>query len=655
MGLQMGNDDKIAAHAVGIAVILLVGTLVYSNTFNVPFVYDDQYFIARNKLIKNFDYFMLPSTVENTFFGVHFKNRIAAYFTLALNYKLGGLHVRGYHVFNLIVHLSNALLLYWFVLLSFKTDFAKTGFVKNISEKTDFEKLDPSNPDFVMKPGGTVSPEVFKIPRTMALFAALLFVSHPLMTEAVTYVIQRFSSLAAFFCLLSLCAYCRWRISVNPAAKWLFYILSVASSACAMKTKESAFTLPLIITVFEFMFFGGKADGKGRGVNSVNRILYLIPILMTTLIIPVGNFSVRSVSDVAGVYRETGMSGSGLVSRKQYLMTEFSVILTYLKLLVVPEGQNFDYDFPIYDKFLNPNVYLPLLVLLSIMFAGAYLFYRSAKNGSYFYRMVAFGIVQFFLALAVESGIVPLSDVICEYRVYWASFGFFLCLATGMEALRQKMKTRKTRKTLNMRQNNETVFIEKSAIIVLILLVVYYSLGTYSRNILWQNKILLFEDTIKKSPNKARPHLSLGAAYAEYGRYDEAGAQYKKALSLKPAYVSPETFLNMGGLYAIKGQFANALSMYKILLLLYPKYSDGYNDMGVVYYKQGQPDVALKYFNTAVMLQPENIVYYINIGKVYVAKGTLDKASATYGRILQIEPGLKKMGGNADDYKSLFR
>lgn len=628
MCLQMENDDKIADHALGIVVILLLGTLVYSNTFNVPFVYDDPYFIVKNKLIKNFDYFILPSTVENTFFGVHFKNRIAAYFTLALNYKLGGLHVRGYHVFNLIVHLSNALLLYWFVLLSFKTDFAKLDSVKH----------DPENPDFAMKPGYTVSLAIFKTPRTMALFAALLFVSHPLMTEAVTYIIQRFSSLAAFFCLLSLCAYCRSRISVSPVAKWLFYILSVASSACAMKTKEYAFTLPLIITAFEFMFFEGKVGKGGKAGKRANRILYLVPILMTMLIIPVGNFSVRSISDVTSVYRETGMSGSGLISRRQYLMTEFSVILTYLKLLIVPEGQNFDYDFPIYGKFLNPHVYLPLLALLSIMCTGAYLFYRSAKNGSYFYRMIAFGIVQFFLALAVESGIVSLSDVICEYRVYWASFGFFLCLVTGMEALTQKMNTRKT---LNMRQKSETVFVKKSTILLLILLVVYYSLGTYSRNILWQNKILLYEDTIEKSPNKARPHLSLGAAYAEYGRYDEANAQYKKSLSLKPAYVSPETFLNMGVLYAIKGQFANALSMYKILLLLYPKYADGYNDMGVVYYKQGQPDTALKYFNTAVMLQPDNVVYYINIGKVYVAKGMLDKASATYDRILQIEPDLK--------------
>ncbi|MBI4824405.1 MAG: hypothetical protein HY805_09300 [Nitrospirae bacterium] len=117
----------------------------------------------------------------------------------------------------------------------------------------------------------------------------------------------------------------------NDRKALLLYLASILSAIFAMKTKENAFTLPLVIALYEFLFFKGSL-GK--------RILYLIPLLLTMLIIPLTLIGIdKPVGEIiSGV--EPATRGYGEISRGDYLLTQFRVIVTYIRLLFLPINQN---------------------------------------------------------------------------------------------------------------------------------------------------------------------------------------------------------------------------------------------------------------------------------------------------------------------------
>jgi hypothetical protein len=292
--------------------IILLGVLVYSNTFTVPFQWDENVFLRDNPIVKDLNYFLEPSEAEGFNYYDELRTRYVGYLTFALNYSLKRFEVVGYHMFNNLIHILNALLVYWLVVLIFKAPVFENSSLRIHSGAA-------------------------------ALFTALLFVSHPVQTEAVTYIYQRFASLVAFFYLLSLASYVRSRFSQGGREKVLFYALSLASAVLAMKTKENAFTLPLVIVLFEFLFLEGSAKKRAR---------YLLPVIVTLLIIPL---SVIDFEKPFGEALDEATKTQDKITRYEYFVTQPRVIVTYLRLLVFPFNQNLDYDYPVYNSIITPR------------------------------------------------------------------------------------------------------------------------------------------------------------------------------------------------------------------------------------------------------------------------------------------------------------
>src|SRR5208283_1521857 len=161
-------------------------------------------FIVNNPIIKDFHYFTSPSDARGFSLYSSFINRYIGYLTFALNYRIHGLSVTGYHIVNIAIHIANSILVYFLVLLTFRTPYFRdwepgTG---NRFPDSDCRPLVP----------GPSSP----VPRPWSLvpfFSAAIFAVHPLQTEAVTYVFQRFASLVTFFYLLSLVFYIKSRLA----------------------------------------------------------------------------------------------------------------------------------------------------------------------------------------------------------------------------------------------------------------------------------------------------------------------------------------------------------------------------------------------------------------------------------------------------------
>ena len=215
--------------------------------------------------------------------------------------------------------------------------------------------------------------------RLTALFSALLFVAHPIQTQAVTYIVQRLASLAAMFYLLSVVLYIKARLLseritthdsrlTTHASRFTFFLFSLISAVLAMKTKETAFTLPVIIILYEFTFFRSTLKKK---------LLFLTPILFTMLIIPISIMGTNRplseiISDLSDRFRlQTDLS------RWDYLMTQMRVITTYVRLIFLPANQSLDYNYPVYHSFFQLPVLLSFIFLAALFGTGIYLLYKT--------------------------------------------------------------------------------------------------------------------------------------------------------------------------------------------------------------------------------------------------------------------------------------
>ena len=182
-----------------ITLIIFVGILAYSNTLNVPFQFDDKAYIVENPAIRNFQLYKELPKVEVEFPRYLLKSRFVGFYTFALTYKLHDLDVIGYHIFNLAIHIITALLVYRLIVLTFKI--LKHQSIK-VSERQRI------NASATVTLGHSDA-------RLIALFAGLFFVSHPIQTQAVTYIWQRVTSLATMFYLLSVVMYVKARLETQ--------------------------------------------------------------------------------------------------------------------------------------------------------------------------------------------------------------------------------------------------------------------------------------------------------------------------------------------------------------------------------------------------------------------------------------------------------
>ena len=573
--------------------IITIISIVYSNTLEAPFVLDDKFVIVENPIVKDLGYMVNPSEAKvhkGRFEYEIFRRRYIGYLTFAINYWFHKLDVTGYHLVNIAIHIINSLIVYWLVILTFKTPFLNSSVL-----------------------GGRIN--------EIAFFASLFFACHPLQTQAVTYIWQRVTSLSTTFYCLALVFYILWRLTSKKPSSFatqmpiLFYFGSVISAVLAMKTKEIAFTLPVVIFLYELMFFEEKIK---------KRILYITPLLLTMLIIPISLLETEKLKgDLMGNIGEVTREDHN-ISRMDYLLTQFTVIATYIRLIFFPINQNLDYDFPIYNTFLTPEVFLSFLLLFSIFGLGIYMFLRSrARNITY--RIIAFGIFWFFITLSVESSFIPLVDVIWEHRVYLPSTGFFIALTIGIFLILNKFGHRK---------------LHRIGVAIIVTVIIMFSVLTYSRNNIWSSEIALWQDNVEKSPQKARPHNNLGNVLYNQGRTEEAKEHYLHALRINPD--SEKAHYNLGNVLSNQGRTEEAKEHYLQALRINPESEKTHLNLGNILYNQGRTEEANEHYLQALRINPESEKAHNNLGNVLSNQGRTEDAIKLYLQALRINPDFEE-------------
>ncbi len=597
---QPEYDDNLW-HDPFVHVVLIIATafFVYFNTVTIPFMFDDFTYLVNNPAIKDFSYFRDSNLILKLGINEDVKNnfilRPLSYFSFAINYALHGLDVRGYHIVNLLIHIVNSLLVYTLLLLALKTP-AMVADEQQQQSDSPAEKW-----------------------RYLPLFCALLFVCHPLQTQAVNYIIQRFTPLVAMFYLGSLVLYLAGRLSTTKH-RTTCYVLSVIVAILAMKTKENAFTLPIIIALFEFIYFTGSIVG---------RIVKLVPFLLTMAIIPFDIITLASQAQPDDT--DTIIDAINLVNFRgvfplDYLMTQFGVITTYLRLLVVPIGQNIDYDYPLQKIFISPAVLLPLGLLLLLLGAGIYALYRSKDRhlrDHNLCKIIAFGIFWFFITLAVESSIIPIDDLIFEHRAYLPSIGIFMSLLAAIALAYGRLF-------------GESFFASKAALRTLGAVILCLSVTSIMRNSTWTDEVAFWSDAASKSPNKSRVHTSLGIALLEKGKTIEGIEEFRTALKLNAKKPTPR--INLGkALLSIK-RYEEAATELQTAARLYPNSPLPHLVLGQVHESKGDLTNAKWAYLAAIKLSPALPEAHIRLGELYAKEKKIREALIEYEVARQLYP-----------------
>ncbi|MBM3253265.1 MAG: tetratricopeptide repeat protein [Candidatus Omnitrophica bacterium] len=600
-----------------ITLLLLLGIPLYLHTFSSPFIFDGVTYIEENASIRNLKDL-----------GAIFRfwpTRFITFLSFAINYYFHKTEVFGYHLVNLSLHLGTAILVFWFILLLFSTP-----------KINDRDTVGNS--------------------RLIAFLSALIFVCHPIQTQAVTYIYQRTSSLAGLFYLLTLCFYLKARLLYNKTLVfYLFYIASLITTLLGMFTKETVFTLPFLILLLEIYFL--KKEGRLT-------LKYVLPFLLLLVVIPLTLILTKTVYFKAqGILADKNIP----LQPRYYFLTQFKVFITYIRLLFIPINQNLDYDYPISKSLFEIPTFISLVLLFIILITTLRLYSR--------YPLISFGILWFFLSLLPESSLITLNDVINEHRLYLPMVGFSLFLITSL---------------YHLLRDNLRLFI-----VLIAILLVFYSSLTYFRNIIWKDELTLWSDTVEKSPNKARPYNGRGTAYSKKGQYEKAIADFTKALEINPKYISvynnrgdafskkeeyekaiadftealkvdPEhasTYYNRGTIYAKKAEYEKAIADFTEALKINPRDEETLNNRGATYAQKGQYDKAISDFTEGLKIKPEDITLYINRGAAYSKKAEYEKAISDFNKILTLDPKypdayynlaniylIKKEYGKAEEY-----
>jgi protein O-mannosyl-transferase len=555
------------------SLIALTAFIVYSNSFDCQFHFDDESGIVKNHLITRLSYFYNIDPWLNL-------HRPLANFSFALNYHFSKLNVSSYHLVNLIVHIIAGIFIFLLIKLILDLNNYKNA-------KIDRHK------------------------NLFALLAALIFVVHPIQTQAITYIVQRMASMAAMFYIMSIYFYSRGRIEQvqnNKVLKAiLLYISALMSGIFGVMTKQSAITFPFAFLLFEFCFIRNKENKIFKNYITIS-------------------FSALIIACVAFLFFNGNILTSALhgtdISSMDYLINQFVIIVKYLRLTVLPINQcadygNINFGYPYIKSFSRFDVIGCFLLLIGL-FALAVYFYKKNKAFS-------FGIFWFFLTLSIESSVIPIADPMFEHRMYLPMVGMSIFLMNSLFMMLPKLKT---------------IYIYSFITSVIFFL----GILCHSRNDVWKYDLTLWTDVTESAPNNTRAWYNKGLALAKAGKHEEAVKSYDRAIEIKPEFY--EAFNNKGIVLYKLGKYEEAVNCYDKAIKIKPEYFNAWFNKGNVLHKLGNLEEAVKCYDKVIEINPEYYEAWYNKGTTMTLVGKQEEAMKCFDKVIEINPNVYEAWNN---------
>jgi hypothetical protein len=451
MGLY--SKDTTKRHVICFSAIFFVTFLIYWNSLQGGFIWDDRGLILDSTTYLE-DWKNIFSSFTKPFFGTTPFYRPLLIVSFLLDYQLWGLNAFGYHCNNVFFHACNACMVYLLAFILFKE-------------------------------------------RIVALSTGLLFISHPIQTEAVAWISGRNDVLLTFFSLITIIFFLKWRQS-GGRNRVFTYSGFLLGYCCVLFTKESGIILPLLIGLIGYFFRNNFPHQAG-----INRKIYVPLTVISVLYIFVRMNLLESAN-----FERGGLDTFQIVS---------GVIITYgyyFKMLLFPVFQTASPTIiPLSPSALTP-AFLYAFVLAGLLMVVTVACWKR-------FGELSFLILWISITLLPVSGIVPLMVPALEHRLYLGS----VCFSMAIPLVLYRM---------TLWDNKGFSFSGKSlcSLYLLLALILVYSVKTVTRNTIWQDEQTFWVETLQASPSSAFAHNNLGVVYARHGNHNKAIRVFKRGLSL---------------------------------------------------------------------------------------------------------------------------
>lgn len=562
--------------AAPLLLIIVTGIIAYFSSFGGRFLWDDATLVQDNLYIRNFTN-MLNIFVKNTGAGAFQEfsfYRPLQLFTYMLDYSIWGLNVFGYHLANTLLHIMVAIVLYYLVVLLFDN-------------------------------------------KMLSLFAAILFVVHPVHTETVCYISDRADLLSALFILTTLFIYINSVYRENKG----FPFLLLLSCLLAFLSKENALIIIPLVLLYHYVF---------RQRLKISLFLPLLAAMFFYAALRISNTEVLHYSYPILMKRIPGF---------------FVAITNYLRILIFPVDLHMDYGNVMVNIF-QPKALFGLAITILLL---AYAFITKKTN-----RLISFSIFWFFLALLPVTSIYPVNAFyMAEHWLYLSSIGFFLIAARMLCVLYRRIT----------RMKYVPIFLTTLIVIISLYL-------TIKQNSYWNDPILFYKRTLRYSPYSAFAYHNLGGEYLKIGQKERAIEHYLKALAVSPGMAIAH--YNLAEVYLADSDKKSALNHYRMaieidsrcaqayeglcrLAMLENKHTEAvdfcrktiqcnpaaasaYYYLGNTYYSMGKKQESIDAYKKAVAVDQTYLEAYNNLAATYSELNQLDEAIKIWKRIIRVDP-----------------
>jgi tetratricopeptide (TPR) repeat protein len=551
--------------------IFIVAFVVYSNTLQNDFVYDDKYQILGNRWITDIRFIPDIFTSNVAGFDPRFTTnyyRPFMHIIYICNYFVFGLNPWGYHLVNIILHSCVSVLVFL------------------VSSKL-LEKADTESSTFT------------------SFIAAIFFATHPIHTEPVAWVGAVPDLSFTFFYLLSFYLYI---CSTNDDSffKMFKIVLSAVSFFIAAICKEPALTLPVVIFLYDYVFL---ATRKRR----IPFIKYVPFILAAVIYFSLRIYALKSIVP----------SKINHLTFFQNIINALTLFSDYLWKLFSPLNLSALYVFHPVTSIYQVKAILGIIITIVYIYLVIVSFNRN--------RIIFFSLVSFFLFLLPALYLPGLGESpFSERYLYLPSFSFVLLLAyftswakasisrpivflTMIPWILVVMYSVGTIVRNPVWKNDYTVWNNvlskepESATAHENFGIALYKLGKIN------DAISHYRKSLAINPNLVSAHSNLGVAYRANNMLDQSIDEFKKALALNPNYI--DALYNLGQIYMMKGWAALSIQEFTHIVKLNPNIDYAHYDLGIAYRYVGMLDKAVEHFDSAVKLNPSNKAYHQDLIK----------------------------------------
>ena len=512
--------------------------LAYGNSLHGVWVFDDHHDILRNQVLSSFTW----SDFVQKYITDHFFRPLAI-LSFVMNYHFGGYDIYGYHIVNFIIHYISAIFIFLFVY--------KTMLLPSIAD--------------------TYKDYAYSI----ALLTAVFWCTSPLHVTAVTFVTQRYTSLAGMFYFMSMFFFVQGRTAGKQSSAIRQYTFCAIGAVMAFLSKDNAAMLPVSLYLYDLLLI--RRAGKDEVLKDLKRVMWPLAVLMllATLYLATTPFPLD--------YK------SYTFTMKERLLTEPRIVLFYLSLLIypVPTRLTFDQDYILSSSLFDPwTTGVSIFIILGLM---GYAFTDMRKR-----PLMAFCILFFFINLLIESSFIPI-EIIWEYRNYVPSLSFFMLFALLIIWL------------LQLFQDKKAIFVMVVGCVIFLLIA--QADTVHRRNKLFFSEKVLWKDSALKSPSLSRPHTNLALLYYQEGNIKKALEEAEKSVALNkhPNYLASATmYTNLATYQIMTNDQEASLKNVRHALSLQPYYDYGHAAMAVLTMKKGDLESAGTYISQAIFLSPKD-------------------------------------------------